>query len=244
MTIRFDQTTHTVWLSVGDLVAAEHFPGGPSLAPMLRQRAALGRQVHTAHQAEQLAVQPSYRAEVAIQHQLYVEAYTVYIQGRLDGLYEDGEMLIVEEIKSLLVPEEQFLVITLHDYPFYERQLALYVYLLKQQHSGSVRGHLVLVNLAGEQRKTLVVEPDMQQSEAALVQQLRHIIGRYEARLARATRRRAQLQKLQFPFPQLRPHQDTMMDQIRLALQDHSCVLLSAPTGIGKTVAALYPAVE
>ena len=244
MTIRFDHTTHTMWLSVGDLVAAEHFPGGTSLAPVLRQRAALGRQVHTAHQAAQLAVQPSYRAEVTIQHQLCVEAYTVYIQGRLDGLYEDGEILIVEEIKSLLVPEEQFPTITLHDYPLYERQLALYVYLLKQQHSGPVRGHLVLVNLASEQRKTLVVEPDMPQSEAALVQQLRHIIGRYEARLARATSRRAQLQKLQFPFPQLRPHQDTMMDQIRLALQDQSCVLLSAPTGIGKTVAALYPAVE
>ncbi len=244
MTIRFDQTTPTVWLSVGDLLTAESFPGGVSVAPMLRQRAAMGRHVHTVHQAEQLAVQPSYRAEVAIQHQMLVDAYTVHIQGRIDGLYEDDAGLIVEEIKSLLVPEEQFPAIELSDYPLYERQLALYVYLLRQQHVGPVRGHLVLVNLAAEQQKTLVVDPDGSQSEAWLVQQLRRIIARYEARLARAARRRSQLQRLQFPFPSLRPYQDTMMEQIRLALQDRSCVLLSAPTGIGKTVAALYPAVE
>jgi DNA excision repair protein ERCC-2 len=244
MTIRFDQTTHTLWLSVGDLVAAEHFPGGVSLAPLLRQRAALGRHVHTTHQAEQLAVQPSYCAEVTIEHQLHVESYTVCIQGRIDGLYEDGTTLIVEEIKSLLLPEEQFSGINLTDYPFYEWQLALYVYLLQQQHPGPVRGHLVLVNVAAEQRKTFVVEPDSQQSEARLLQQLRNIIARYEARLARAARRHSQTQTLQFPFPQLRPHQDMMMDQIRLALHDRSCLLLSAPTGVGKTVAALYPAVE
>jgi DNA excision repair protein ERCC-2 len=211
---------------------------------MLRQRAALGRQVHTVHQAEQRAVQPSYRAEVAIQHQMRVDAYTVHIQGRIDGLYEDATGLIVEEIKSLLVPEEQFPTVELSDYPLYERQLALYVYLLRQQHTGPVRGHLVLVNLAAEQHKTLVVDPDGPQSEAWLVQQLRRIIAHYEARLARVARRRSQLQRLQFPFPSLRPYQDAMMEQIRLALQDRSCVLLSAPTGIGKTVAALYPAVE
>jgi DNA excision repair protein ERCC-2 len=244
MTIRFDQTTHTVWLSVGDLLATTHFPGGVSVAPMLRQRAALGRQVHTTHQAEQLAHQPSYRAEVTIQHQLLVDAYTVHLQGRIDGLYEDGDTLIVEEIKSLLVPEEQFSAITLSDYPLYERQLALYVYLLQQQHAGPVRGELVLVNLAAAQQKTLMVAPDVRQREVDLLQQLRQIIARYEARLVRAARRRSQLDRLQFPFPQLRHHQDTMMEQIRLALQDRSCVLLSAPTGIGKTVAALYPAVE
>ena len=34
------------------------------------------------------------------------------------------------------------------------------------------------------------------------------------------------------------------MEQVRLALHDQSCVLLAAPTGIGKTVAALYPALD
>ena len=242
MTIRFDFTARTLWLSVGDLVATDAFPGSVSLAPMLRQRATMGRQVHVTHQTEQRTVQPSYRAEVALHHQLVVDDYTVHIQGRIDGLYEAGDVLIVEEIKSLLVPEEQFAALALGAYPAYEQQLILYVYLLRQEHTGPVRGHLVLVNLASNQRKVLVVEPEPVQSEAVLLQSTRRILARCEARARRAMQRRHQTGTLRFPFPMVRAHQDAMMEQVRLALQDQSCALLSAPTGIGKTVAALYPA--
>jgi DNA excision repair protein ERCC-2 len=242
MTIRFDYSARTLWLSVGDLVAADAFPGSVSLTPMLRQRASMGRQVHIAHQAEQRTVQPSYRAEVTIQQQRIVDGYTVHIQGRIDGLYEAEEVLIVEEIKSLLVPEEQFPTITLGDYPAYEQQLTLYVHLLRQYHQRPVRGHLVLVNLANDQRQVLVVEPEPTRSEAVLVQSIRRLLSRCEARALRAIQRRSQLKTLRFPFPTVRPYQEAMMEQVRLALRDQSCVLLSAPTGIGKTVAALYPA--
>ncbi|MGQ4809662.1 3'-5' exonuclease DinG [Candidatus Entotheonellaceae bacterium PAL068K] len=244
MTARYDHATRTLWLSVGDLVAAEHFPGGVHLGPILRQRAAMGRQVHAEHQAAQLATQASYRAEVTIHHQLVVDNDTVHIQGRIDGLYEEGETLIVEEIKSLLIPDERLSQITLTDYPAYERQLSLYVYLLCQQHSGPVQGVLVLVNLADSRSKVLVVEPDLAASEALLRQDIRRILARYEARAARVARRQSQVDKLHFPFPTLRTHQDTMLEQVRLAVRDQSCVLLSAPTGIGKTIAALYPALE
>ncbi|MEE8305578.1 MAG: DEAD/DEAH box helicase, partial [Candidatus Tectomicrobia bacterium] len=244
MTIRFDATTRTLWLSVGDLCATEYFPGAVSLAPMLRQRAAMGRQVHTDHQAAQLAAHDAYRAEVTIRHERVVDDYTVHIQGRLDGLYEEGDTLIVEEIKSLLIPAEQFPKVTLQDYPTYERQLTLYVHLLHVQHNGPVRGHLVLVNLASDHHKVLVVEPDPEQSETMLVDQIRRILSRYQARVARAGRRQSQLAKLHFPFPVMRPYQDEMMQQVRLAVQDQSCVLLAAPTGLGKTVAALYPALQ
>jgi DNA excision repair protein ERCC-2 len=244
MTLRFDYSTRTLSVSVGDLVTADAFPGSVSLAPMLRQRAAMGRQVHVAHQAEQRAVQPSYRAEVAIQHRRVVDEYTVHIHGRIDGLYSEGEVLIVEEIKSLLVPEEHFPGITLRDYPAYEYQLIIYVHLLRQSHTAPVRGHLVLVNLASNQQKVLVVEPAFDRSEAVLLQSIRRLLARCEARAVRAVQRRSRRRPLHFPFPAVRPYQEAMMEQVRLALRDQSCVLLAAPTGIGKTVAALYPALD
>jgi DNA excision repair protein ERCC-2 len=240
--MRFDPATHALWLSVGELAAAADFPGAVSLAPRLRQRAAMGRQVHSTHQAEQLAETPTYHSEVAIHHQLVVDDYTVHIQGRIDGLYEDGETLVVEEIKSLLLPAEQFTAFALGDQPVYERQLGLYIYLLQQRHSGPIRGHLVLVNLADACRKTLILQPDPAQSEAQVLQDIRRILQRCQARVARAKRRQQQVGNLRFPFPATRPHQEAMMQQVRLALQDQSCALLSAPTGVGKTVAALYPA--
>ena len=44
--------------------------------------------------------------------------------------------------------------------PSYEQQLALYVYLLRQQQEKPVQGHLVLVNLADEAQRLLLVETD------------------------------------------------------------------------------------
>lgn len=244
MAIRFDPTTRTLWLSIRDLVDTTTFPGSVSLTPALRSRAAMGREVHTVRQAAQQETLPSYRAEVTVRQQCLVDGYTVHLQGRIDGLYEEDETLIVEEIKSLLVPPEHFNAITLGDYPAYEQQLTLYVHLLRQQHPGPVRGHLVFVNLADNATKVLVVAPEGTAGEAFLVQQVRRILASYAARASRAARRRRSLTTLRFPFQTLRPQQEAMMEQVRLAIRDQSCVLLSAPTGIGKTIAALYPAVE
>jgi DNA excision repair protein ERCC-2 len=242
MTIRFDASTHTLWLSIGDLVGSTAFPGSVHLTPVLRSRAAIGRAVHGVHQAEQQTAQPSYRAEVTVRHQLLVDDYTIHIHGRIDGLYQDGTTRVVEEIKSLLLPPEDFARVTLAHYPAYERQLALYIYLLSQDDHGPIRGHLVLVNVVDNQHKTLLVEPDLDTCEAFVRQQLRAILARYQARTERASRRH--VAALRFPFQSPRPYQEAMIEQVRLALQDQSCILLSAPTGIGKTVAALYPALE
>ncbi len=199
MTIRFDPTTRTLWLSIGDLVDTTAFPGSVPLAPMLRSRAAMGRETHAVHQAAQQAALPSYRAEVTIRQQLLVDGYTVHLQGRIDGLYEDGDTLIVEEIKSLLIPPEHFHAITLGHYTAYEQQLTLYVHLLRQQHTGPVRGHLVLINLADNASKVLVVEPQVADDTAFIVQQVRRILARYTARAARAVRRRVASQRYSFP---------------------------------------------
>src|SRR5438874_3998708 len=186
MAIRFDPTTRMLWLSIRDLVDTTAFPGSVSLTPALRSRAAMGREVHTVRQAAQQETLPSYRAEVTIRQQFLVDGYTVHLQGRIDGLYEEDGTLIVEEIKSLLVPPEFFNAITLGAYPAYEQQLTLYVHLLRQQHTGPVRGHLVLINLADHASKVLIVAPEVADGTAFILQQARRILDRYTARATRA----------------------------------------------------------
>src|SRR5207249_6235408 len=225
MTIRFDPTTRTLWLSIRDLVDTTTFPGSVPLTPMLRSRAAMGRETHAVHQAAQQAALPSYRAEVTIRQQFLVEDYTVHLQGRIDGLYEDHDTLIVEEIKSLLIPPEHFNAITLGHYTAYEQQLTLYVHLLRQQHTGPVRGHLVLINLADSATKILAVEPEAADGTAFIVQQVRRILARYTARADRAVHRRSSVAALRFPYQALRTYQEAMMEQVRLAIRDQSCVL-------------------
>ena len=242
MAIRFDHPSRTLWLSIGDLLAGMVFPGSAQLVPRLRSRAAMGRDLHARYQTAQQSRIPSYQAEVTLRQQLQVDDYTVHVHGRLDGLYEADDALVVEEIKSLLVPQEQFDAITPGHYPTYERQLALYIALLQRQHDGTVRGHLVLINLTDNACTVLTVEAGDDGIETLVVEPVRRILARYEARIARAAKRNPEA--LRFPFDTVRPYQAAMIEHVDKTIRDHECTLVSAPTGIGKTVAALYPALQ
>ena len=242
MAIRFDHPSRTLWLSIGDLLAGMMFPGGVQLTPRLRSRAAMGRDLHARYQAAQLSRIPSYQAEVTLRQQLDVDDYTVHVHGRLDGLYEADDGLVVEEIKSLLVPREQFDAIEPGKYPSYERQLALYIALLRWRHDRPVRGDLVLINLTDNACTILAVEAGEDDHETLILGPVRRILARYEARVARAARR--QPAAVVFPFDTARPHQEAMVEHVDKTIRDRECTLISAPTGIGKTVAALYPALK
>ncbi len=47
-----------------------------------------------------------------------------------------------------------------------------------------------------------------------------------------------------FPYSQIRPEQDALMQEIRSALENKQHLIVHAPTGLGKTAAALAPALE
>ncbi len=49
---------------------------------------------------------------------------------------------------------------------------------------------------------------------------------------------------IKFPFPKKRDSQEEMIDNIESCLKEKKNMLIHAPTGIGKTVSALYPAVK
>lgn len=49
---------------------------------------------------------------------------------------------------------------------------------------------------------------------------------------------------LTFPHPTIRASQDELINDIRYALQDRKHLIADAPTGLGKTIAALFPAIE
>ena len=50
--------------------------------------------------------------------------------------------------------------------------------------------------------------------------------------------------RLTFPYPELRKGQQDIIDATATALEQQEHLLIEAPTGLGKTVAALYPALK
>ncbi|MHC5012560.1 MAG: ATP-dependent DNA helicase [Planctomycetota bacterium] len=77
-----------------------------------------------------------------------------------------------------------------------------------------------------------------------MIRRLRRIVRTARARTRLARRGAVEARALCFPYAQARPHQEEMVAFVRTALEAGRPALVEAPTGIGKTVAALLAALR
>jgi DNA excision repair protein ERCC-2 len=164
----------------------------------------------------------------------------LHVRGRADG-YDAGENLI-EEIKT------------------HRGDLARQPANHRQLHWAQLRvyGHLLCaargldqVNLAlvyfdiGTQQETVLRETRSSTELAALfADQCTRFVAWAAQELAHRGARDAALSSLKFPHPDFRPGQRQLAENIFKAQVAGRCLLAQAPTGIGKTVGSLFPALK
>lgn len=244
MPIKIDLNQRTVTLGVGDLVAEETARVGQIGGISFFARMALGRGAHDSHQKDQRDLIGEYRKEIAIKHALRVDDFDVTIQGRIDGVYERDGCLTVEEVKSVVATPPQFLQIEPRQYPTYSAQLQVYCYLLRQAGNERVEGTLVFVNVADNAKRALPVPYSIAEVHALVTQRVRALIALANHEESQRRQRRALATRLRFPFDAPRPHQDQMMAAVTEALEAGRHLMVSAPSGIGKTAGALFPVLQ
>jgi DNA excision repair protein ERCC-2 len=238
---RFDPDRRTLDLSVADLLDA---PLTRSLGFASRggyERLWLGQAIHGRYQEQALGDDPSYRREVVISHSFEHRGWRVTVQGRADGLRRESDgTLVVEEIKSVrrggtLPPPVR---------EMYQRQAMLYAWMLGQTADGPVRAELVLIAIGSDDVEREPIEVHVGALEAAIRRRINGLIHAYEAERQRAAERRAAAERLAFPHGELRPGQELILAAVETAVANREHLLLQATTGIGKTVAALFPALK
>jgi DNA excision repair protein ERCC-2 len=239
MSLRLDENSRTLSLSVGDL--CDEIAGGGSLnaTPFQATRLDMGREVHVLHQSESRLQQPGYVTEYPIRFVTAVRGYTIIIQGRLDGLYQEDGAWTIEEVKSVLDWQNPF---TLSTVPFhYILQLQMYLFLcLQNPDARHVIGRLVLISCDLSRKHILEVAAEPDKTWELMRAALERFLDRHEQEQVDHARKRTWATRLTFPFPAIRQYQDQMIVAIQKALETQGRLLVSAPTGIGKTVAALY----
>jgi DNA excision repair protein ERCC-2 len=239
MSIHIDEASQTISLSVRDLCGAEAMGGSLNLSPLSAARNEMGREVHSAYQAAQSSQHESYLKEHTLRHTMQFGNYSVVIHGRIDGVYEADGTTVIEEVKSVLSLAEEM---NTESAPrAYVLQLGIYLYLWGQLHPGSkVVGRLVLIRYEPELIRALEILPDTEAVEQLICERLKQIVDEHEQACRRRALKQVRADSIVFPFPQMRKHQDRMIEAVSSALEHKSNILVSAPTGIGKTVAALY----
>jgi DNA excision repair protein ERCC-2 len=194
------------------------------------------------HQRIQCARPAGYTAEVAVSWPVETPEGMLVLGGRIDGVFESRAVPVIEEIKTTRRNPAECLR---EENPLHWGQAKVYGFLYAAGRGLTDIGvQLTYARLdSGETR-----EARRQFSLAELQPFFEGLVARYlewAAVITRWRRRRDDsIRSLEFPFSAYRPGQRKMMDAVHRTLQEEKRIFIQAATGIGKTMAVLFPAVR
>ena len=169
-----------------------------------------------------------------------VRGWEVRISGRLDGLSREGEWEVVEEVKSTTLPTPRLLERTSEDFPAWTRQVQLYLWFLSAARRPAI-GRLILISLLDGGQHILPIDENGELGHWVEAQ-LDWILHQHESRQAWLARRRQAA--VPFAHPNFRDGQQELTAEVEETLARGGHLLLSAPTGYGKTAAVLHAALR
>lgn len=247
--MRVDHEKREILCSVGDLVYESTYRRiGVERGDGFR-RMWIGQEIHTKRAEQRTGEDANYRAEVHVVHRTQIGAWAVTITGRIDGLSVDkaAKRVTIEEVKSIHFDLELEALSRSDKLQRHLLQLLLYSYFLSGQPDldGFVFApQLVLIDLISGDAKTIDAEFDRERVIETLNERLERLITEIETAAALRVAKRAFADTLTFPFDTMRLGQEAIISSVARAIYQREALLISAPTGIGKTMAVLYPAVK
>lgn len=182
----------------------------------------------------------AYRAEVPLGITLPGDGYTLTVEGRADGIFTEQDTVWIDEIKSMYRDPD-----TLKEaIPVHLAQAKCYAHIYALQHGLDEIGvQMTYCSLETEEiRRFREMLPTKELS--GWFQEVTDAYRKW-AEFQRDWRelRRASIQRLEFPYPWRAGQKKLAMDVYRTILRKKN-LFLQAPTGTGKTLSTVYPAVK
>jgi DNA excision repair protein ERCC-2 len=205
------------------------------------ERLWIGQAVHRRVLAEFSRTVPGYETERAVRLTFPVDDFTAVLEGRLDGRYEEEGRIVVDEVKSLHFAEDLGKLPGSQRFARFETQLRWYLLAVSRAEGRDVAGRLVLADIETGTTRIAAVAFDPDAVLADLTRRVRFLLSEFHAAHALSEAKRAEAGTLLFPHVDYRPGQRAMVEAVARAAAAGAHLLVEAPTGIGKTAAALYP---
>ncbi len=194
------------------------------------------------HQRIQGERPPGYAPEVAVSRRVETPEVALAVGGRIDGVFAERAVPVIEEIKTT---RRSPLECLREENPLHWGQAKLYAFIYAAEHGLEEVGvQLTYARLdTGETREARRHFP-----VADLAAFFENVVGRYLEWAVRISnwqgQRDASIRGLPFPFDTYRPGQQEMVTAVARCLGRSERLFIQAATGIGKTLAVLFPAVE
>ena len=224
--------------SVRELVAFVHRTGGLAGTGAFRasDRALEGGRAHRRVQGRRIG---DYEAEVPVEWKAVRGMVDLTLSGRIDGLRATHSPPVVEEIKSV----DRFWDGNAD--PLHLAQLKIYAAILAGQRNwAEVELHLTYLNLETDTETVLPFRLTRTELEEFFEETISIWFDWLELEAHWISLRNTSLEKLEFPFEGFRGGQRELARSVYRAIRDRRHLFVEAPTGLGKTMATLFPAAK
>lgn len=195
-----------------------------------------------AHQKLQQSRGEDYQAEVHLSLRVEQEDYQIKIEGRADGLFRQGDRVVIEEIKSTGRKLEE-MEPDLNHVHWAQAKVYAYIYLLQQELAG-ITVQLSYYQLDSGEVKSLRQDFSREELTAFFTELIDQYLVWAELSYSWGRQRDKSIRGLEFPFAQYRAGQRKLAVAVYKSIAAEKKLFIQAPTGIGKTISTLYPAIK
>ena len=207
----------------------------------ISKRAIEGIKAHQKLQKSNKTLYKRYDKEVYLSEEFNFENFTLKLDGRADGIIYDNEDIIIEEIKSTYKP---FLEINdRNELHWAQAKVYGYMYLLKNKLM-SIYIQLSYYQLESDEVKSF----KRQYTFSELENFFNDLINKYEKYIKLQSdhkySRNKSIKELNFPFVKYRDGQLKMAKAVYGTIKEGKELFVQAPTGIGKTISTIFPAIK
>lgn len=192
------------------------------------------------HRMLQKRMGADYKAEVPLKYTYKAKGYYLVVEGRADGIQERPGHVMVDEIKGTYRDLDRLK----RPIPVHVAQAKCYAYMYAlQKKCALIQVRMTYCNIETEDIRYFYEEFTFEELEAwfgSLIQEyLKWADFAWEWRRIR----QASLEKLVFPFP-YREGQKELVSHVYRTIYHKRKLFLEAPTGVGKTISTIFPALK
>lgn len=194
------------------------------------------------HRKIQRSRPSTYNAEVALKTSFDYQNDEYVINGRADGIDTKHDQILIEEIKT---SDLEYTAIPQSTLDLYWGQVKVYAYIvLQDQDLASLTMQLTYIQTPDEiitTKQQVITKDEANQFLTDLITEYKEWL---KLRRELDERRIFSAKQLKFPFANYRPGQHQLATNVYKTIMLEKHLFVEAPTGTGKTISTLFPAIK
>ena len=192
------------------------------------------------HRKIQRRMGSEYRAEVSLKMKIPCDKFILQVEGRADGVIEENKNVTIDEIKGVLCELEQ----VKEPAALHLAQAKCYAYIYGQQNGlEEIAVQMTYCQMETEEIRRFTSAYSVKELEDWFLDVVRQYEKWAGFQIEWRKERNTSIKQVEFPFAYREGQRDLTASVYRTILRKKK-LFIQAPTGVGKTMATVFPAVK